>query len=107
MPDHFAAGWFLVCCLAAWRVTALLYYESGPFDLVIRFRALLVSVGGGRAVECFHCLGLWVSVAVVGLAYDVRPRSAAIAGAVAGAVSLIERALDGYSDHVDRGGDGS
>ncbi len=61
--------------LAAWRMTALLTYERGPFDVFMRFRQLLgfdhdekgepTEWPGNtlaRAFSCPWCLGLYMAV---------------------------------------------
>lgn len=64
--------------LAAWRLTALISYERGPFDVFLRFRQLLgfdhnplngepESWPGTtlpRMISCPWCLGLWVAPAI-------------------------------------------
>lgn len=81
--------------LAAWRVTALIAYESGPFRVLDRLRRLLVTLRLARLVGCFHCLALWVSAAVVLAVYEVTLWSVLLWLAVAGAVSIVERWLGG------------
>jgi hypothetical protein len=88
---------FVLSVLAAWRVTALVVYESGPFRVLERLRRLLVTVRLGRLVGCFHCLGVWVSGAVVLAVYEVTLWSLLLWAAVAGAVSIVERWLTGAS----------
>ena len=51
----------VLCWLAAWRVTAMVRYEAGPFDLFSWIRLALTKVGLQRLVTCFHCTGVWVS----------------------------------------------
>ncbi len=64
-----------VLSLAAWRLTSLLHSEGGPFEVFVRFRALLGVVHGedgepvgypenfiGGLFECFWCLSMWVAL---------------------------------------------
>ena len=98
MLSHPSSGsplWFLICCLTAWRVTMLLCYEAGPFDLFSRLRVGLVRIGLHRLITCFHCTAVWVSAILVVIVYERRPSSALLALALAGAASLIERFLGG------------
>lgn len=64
---------FVLCALAVWRLTSLLYREDGPFDMFPRLRKWVGvyydehSVMQGRnvvarAMTCFWCLSLWVSL---------------------------------------------
>ncbi len=50
---------FLIAALATWRLAFLLARESGPWDVVGRFRRAGI---GGRALTCVKCVGLWVAV---------------------------------------------
>lgn len=86
---------FALSALAAWRVTALIAYESGPFRVLDRLRRLLVTLRLAQLVGCFHCLALWVTALVVLAVYEVTLWSVLLWLAVAGAVSTIERWLGG------------
>ena len=70
----------LLIGLAAWRLTALVSYERGPFDICLRLRERLGfehSDDGEptawpdnmvvRMVACAWCLGLWMVLPVYGL----------------------------------------
>jgi hypothetical protein len=50
---------FVLAALAAWRLSHLLALEDGPFDLVVRLRMRLGEAG--RALDCIHCVSLWVA----------------------------------------------
>ncbi|EHR69446.1 hypothetical protein BurJ1DRAFT_0564 [Burkholderiales bacterium JOSHI_001] len=52
--------WVLVA-LATWRLTHLLAEEDGPFDAVVRLRQWVGDGLLGRAMDCFHCLSLWLA----------------------------------------------
>jgi hypothetical protein len=86
---------FVLSVLAVWRLTALVVYEEGPFRALERLRRVLVTLRLGRLIGCFHCLGIWLSAAVVLLVYDITRWSVLLWLAVAGAVSIIERWLGG------------
>lgn len=86
---------FVLSVLAAWRITALVAYESGPFRVLERLRRAFVGLRLERLVGCFHCLGLWLSAAVVLVVYDLTAWSILLWLAVAGAISIIERWLGG------------
>jgi hypothetical protein len=85
--------WLVLCWLAAWRVTALVRYEAGPFDLFSWIRLALAKVGLQRLVTCFHCTGVWVSAIFVLIMFELHARSIIMIFAIAGAVSITERAL--------------
>lgn len=107
LPPDESPVWLAACWLATWRLTALITYDRGPFDLLLRLRATMAKVGLDRLVTCFHCTGLWVSVAVVGVVFEWRGISLIIALAVAGASSITERFLGGFAaGPLDEGSDG-
>jgi hypothetical protein len=81
--------------LAAWRLTALIAYESGPFHVFAHVRRLLVRIRLAQLVTCFHCLALWMTAAVVLAVYELTPWTVLLWVAAAGAVSIIERWLGG------------
>lgn len=95
LPPHDSPLWLLLSALAVWRLTALLCYEAGPFDLALRCRRLLGRVGLGRILSCFHCCAFWMSVVVVGGLYNWTVRVPLAIVAVSGAVSIVERWLRG------------
>ncbi len=86
-------AWLVLCWLAAWRVTALIRYEAGPFDLFSWIRLAMAKIGLQRLVSCFHCTGVWVSTALVLITFELHVRSIILILAIAGAVSITERAL--------------
>ena len=53
---HLALG-----ILAVWRVTHFLQAEDGPWDVVVRLRALAGTGFWGKLLDCFYCLSLWIS----------------------------------------------
>ena len=95
LPSSDSAVWFLLVALAIWRVTSLLCYEEGPFRIATRFRGLLVRVGLGGVIACFHCSALWVSIVVGAAVFEWTARTPIAVLAAAGAVSITERWLGG------------
>jgi hypothetical protein len=71
----------------------MICYERGPWEAFVYLRRALVSVGLSRLVSCFHCTALWLSAFVVAIVFKLNWESALAWLAVAGAVSVIERAL--------------
>lgn len=70
----------LLIGLAAWRLTALVSYERGPFDIFLRMRSALGFEHGDngeptawpdktltKMLACPWCLGLWIVPPVYGL----------------------------------------
>jgi len=95
-PAASSYAWLALCWLAAWRVTAMLCYEAGPFELFSWLRVALAKVGLQRLVTCFHCAAVWVSAIVVLVVYEPRPRSLLLIFGLSGAVSITERALGAH-----------
>ena len=95
LPASDSAVWLVLASLAVWRITALLCYEAGPFDLFVRLRRLLARVGLGKVVTCFHCTALWVSAVLVAVVFERRLLSLLVVLAGAGSASIVERWLGG------------
>lgn len=95
LPPGESLVWVAVCWLSVWRLTALLVYDSGPFDLLTHVRVALSKAGLHRVITCFHCAAVWVSFVVVGIIYKLQWKSFILAIGVAGAASITERFLGG------------
>ena len=97
--------------LAAWRVSALLSYERGPFGIFsqLRWRITcepdekgLIPVDGwldrlrlevAQAFDCVWCLSPWTA-AGAWLLWEVAPQAVAV-GAAAAIIVLVERLAHG------------
>jgi hypothetical protein len=86
--------WLLLTILAVWRLTAMIAYEAGPFDLMVAVRRGLVTIGLGRLVGCFYCLSIWTSFAAV-VVFPLSADTPLVILGVAGAVAIVERVLSG------------
>jgi hypothetical protein len=81
--------------LACWRVSHLVAYEDGPFDIVLKARARAGPSVWGRLMDCPYCLSIWVAAPLAG--WTVRraglgPRDGvAVWLAISGGASLLER----------------
>jgi hypothetical protein len=51
----------VLAIFVTWRITNLLANEDGPADIIARFRAGLGNGLGGKLMDCFQCLSLWVA----------------------------------------------
>lgn len=76
----------------------MISYEMGPFDLLARFRMLMVRLRMGRLVECPFCLGVWVSLGIVLLVYEINWMSILLVFALSGSVSLLVILADGENN---------
>ena len=54
----------VLAVLATWRLTHLLAREDGPWGGIARLRESLGNSLAGRAMDCFHCLSLWVAAPI-------------------------------------------
>ena len=58
----------VVAALATWRLTAMLWYDHGPFDLFLRMRTAagaceIPPLGfWAKLFSCFWCLSFWVAL---------------------------------------------
>lgn len=52
---------FVVAVLATWRVTHLIVYEDGPWDVIAKLRKMAGAGFWGKLMDCFYCSSLWVS----------------------------------------------
>lgn len=95
LPASDSPVWLLLCAFAAWRLTALVCYAAGPFDLFTRMRRIAVAAGLYRLISCFQCTSVWVSAMVVAVVYERRWMTILVFLAVAGLVAAMERWLGG------------
>ncbi|AKJ27546.1 hypothetical protein [Caldimonas brevitalea] len=90
-----AVDWALAA-LAVWRVTHLLAAEDGPGGIVVRLRRRAGHGWLGEALDCFHCLSLWVAApAAACLAVGWRQGLLGWLGLSAAAI-LLERAAPAW-----------
>jgi hypothetical protein len=82
---------FALAVFTTWRVTHLLASEDGPADIIVRLRSRMGDGPIGRAMDCFHCLSLWVA-APTALLLSWRPLDWVMSWlALSGAACLLER----------------
>ena len=97
----------MIVVLAAWRITAFICYEAGPFNIGTHLRRVLAMSGLAKMVTCFHCTGAWVSLALTMAVFGVRWLTMLLAVAMAGGVSVIERWLGGDREEGGEGRGGA
>src|SRR5215472_14776364 len=82
---------FTMAALATWRVTHLIVYEDGPWDVIARLRRRAGSGFFGKLMDCFYCSSLWVS-ALAALALQPSPKDWVMLWlAISGAACLANR----------------
>lgn len=84
----------LLGALAVWRLTHLLVAEDGPWDVIVRLRARLGDSAPGRAMDCFYCSSVWVSLPFAFMVADHWPGRVLSWLALSGAASLFEQATN-------------
>src|SRR6188474_691298 len=90
-PNHWF--WLAVSILVVWRVTTLICYEAGPFNLMTKLRRILYRIRLGSLIDCFHCTALWISIFVNFGLYKFSIAIVFLILAAAGGASIVERSL--------------
>lgn len=85
--------WITISILASWRITTMICYEAGPFDLVSRLRMFLYKSRLGGLIDCFHCCAVWIAAIMTLSIFGLIREALFIIPAVAGGASIIERRL--------------
>lgn len=83
--------WLVLGILGVWQITDMLHARDGPWQSLRHLRALLGSLGLGKAVTCFYCLSVWVALPVAAWIGKGWREVTLLWFALAGAASLIER----------------
>lgn len=82
---------FALAALASWRVAALLAYDDGPWDVVLRLRRALGAGAFARMLDCFRCVSLWVAAPLT-FAVASRPLDLVLVWlALSGSACLLDR----------------
>jgi hypothetical protein len=82
---------FLVAALATWRVTHLIVYEDGPWDVIARLRSRAGSGFFGRLMDCFYCTSIWAAAAATALLAPAPRDWVLVWLAISGAACLVHR----------------
>lgn len=89
--------WFLLASIATWRITHLLQAEDGPWDVLVKLRALAGDSVFGKLLDCFYCLSLWMALPFACLVQG-WPHRVVFWLATSGAAILLERATGGLRE---------
>lgn len=93
----------IMACFAVYRLSRLIVFDEGPFDLFLKFRELVGvydrDVNGraktsiGRLFACPYCIGLWISIVIVYFLFYPVPASNFLifVFGIAGVQSFIQR----------------
>jgi hypothetical protein len=89
-----SAVWFrfVVAALATWRITHLLVLEDGPFDLLVRLRAVLGRAG--RLIDCFYCCSVWIAAPLALFVTTAPATWLCVWPALSAIACILHRALD-------------
>jgi hypothetical protein len=90
--------WFVLGSLAVWRITHLLQAEDGPWDALVKLRALAGESVFGKLLDCFYCLSLWVAIPFAWLLAERWQHRIVFWLAASGAAILLERATGGLRE---------
>lgn len=90
---------FILLSLAIYRLARLISIDDGPFDILLRFRALwgaynygengLARTSLGRGITCPHCVGFWIA-GIAAIAVYPQPGFIAYWLALAGVQSFLQ-----------------
>ena len=89
----------LIAVLCTWRLTHLLQAEDGPWDVSIRIRRAAGDGFFGSALDCFHCLSLWIALPIAWLIHQDIVDLALSWPALSGGAILLERATARPDQH--------
>jgi hypothetical protein len=83
--------WLIIAILFAWRITSLICYEAGPFDMLTRLRKAMFRLHMGGLVQCFHCMGFWIAALTALFIFEPGIFSIFEIVSISGGASIIER----------------
>jgi hypothetical protein len=52
---------FLIASLAVYRICHLIFWEDGPWDVIVKIRKKAGDGLFGKLMECPFCLSIWIS----------------------------------------------
>ena len=87
--------WLIIGILSVWRVTHLLSFEDGPWQLMARTRRRAGAGVFAGLLGCFYCLSLWIAAPVSWLIGEDWKERAFLWLAFSGGAILLERATAG------------
>ena len=77
--------------LVTWRLTHLLSRESGPWDIIARFRQFAGTGTLGDLLDCFYCLSLWIAAPLAFVFAQVWTERLLLWPALSAGAILLER----------------
>jgi hypothetical protein len=87
--------WMLVGVLGVWRLTHLLAEEKGPWDAMVRLRALVGKGRWGGLMDCFNCLSVWIAIPFALAVGEKMLARLLLWPALSGGAILLQRATAG------------
>ena len=55
---------FAIASLVTWRLTHLVVFEDGPFEVIVWLRRKAGPGFFGKLMDCFYCVSLWIAAVV-------------------------------------------
>jgi hypothetical protein len=84
--------WLLLGVLVTWRITHLFSTESGPWDVLGKFRGLARTGVFAELLGCFYCLSLWIAAPLAWLLADGWRHRLLLWPALSAGAILLDRA---------------
>lgn len=54
-------AFLITIILFVWRLSHLISYENGPFNIILKIRESIGNGIIGKLMDCFYCLSIWIS----------------------------------------------
>jgi hypothetical protein len=81
----------VLAALATWRLTHLVAFEDGPWQVIARIRRRAGSGFWGSLMDCFNCLSFWAAAGVTAVLRPLPWDWPLVWLGLAGAACLLER----------------
>jgi hypothetical protein len=82
---------FALSAFATWRLAHLVAREDGPADIAFRLRLAVCRSRIARAIDCFHCVAVWVAAPLSVVVADSPANWLAVWFGLAATASLADR----------------
>ena len=86
--------WLLIGVLGVWQIANLLHSAEGPWGILRQMRLVLLQRQTLRAIGCFHCLTMWISLPLALVIGESWPERGLLWFAFAGGASVLQRLVE-------------
>ena len=83
--------WLVLGVLVTWRITHLFSTESGPWDVLGKFRRFAGTGMFAELLSCFYCLSIWIATPFACLLADGWRHRLLLWPALSAGAILLER----------------